>query len=42
MSAKLLSLNQSKTEFLLIGLHQQLSKDFHPTLFMPSNIDIAD
>jgi len=37
MSANLLSLNQSKTEFLLIGLPQQLSKVSDPTLFMPSN-----
>jgi len=36
MSANLLSLNQSKTEFLLIGLPQQLSKVSDPTLSMPS------
>jgi len=38
MSASLLSLNQSKTEFLLIGLLQQLSKVSDPTLSMPSNV----
>jgi len=41
MSAKLLSLNQSKTEFLLIGLLHQLSKVSDPTLFMPSNVTIT-
>jgi hypothetical protein len=33
----LLSLNQSKTEFLLIGLPAQLPKISNPSLFMPSN-----
>ena len=37
MSANLLSLDQSKTEFLLIGLPKQLSKVSDPTLLMPSN-----
>ena len=41
MSANLLSLNQSKTEFLLIGLPQQLSKVSDPTLVMPSNVNIT-
>jgi hypothetical protein len=41
MTANLLSLNQSKTEFLLIGLPQQLSKVSDPTLLMPSNITIS-
>jgi len=40
MSANLLSLNQSKTEFLLIGLLQQLSKVYDPTLYMPSKVTI--
>jgi len=40
MSANLLSLNQSKTEFLLIGLPNQLSKVSDATLHMPSNITI--
>jgi len=40
-SANLLSLNQSKTEFLLIGLPQQLSKVSDPTLCMPSNVTIT-
>ena len=41
MSANLLSLNQSKTEFLLIGLPKQLSKVSDPTLLMPSNVTIT-
>ena len=41
MSANLLSLNQSKTEFLLIGLPKQLSKVSDPTLLMPSNVAIT-
>ena len=40
MSANLLSLNQSKTEFLLIGLPKQLSKISDPALIMPSNVTI--
>ena len=40
MSSNLLSLNQSKTEFLLIGLPAQLSKISDPTLLMPSNVII--
>ena len=41
LSANLFSLNQSNTEFLLIGLPKQLSKISHPTLFMPSNVTIT-
>jgi len=41
MSANLLSLNQSKTEFLVIGLPQQLSKLSNPSLSMPSNSSIT-
>ena len=41
MSANLLSLNQSKTEFLLIGLPKQISKISDPTLLMPSNVSIT-
>jgi hypothetical protein len=41
MSANLLSLNQSKTEFLLIGLPKQLPKISDPTLLMPSNVTIT-
>jgi len=40
MSANLLSLNQSKTEFLLIGLPAQLSKVSDPSLLLPSNVII--
>jgi len=41
MSANLLSLNQSKTEFLLIGLPAQISKISDPSLRMPSNVTIT-
>ncbi len=41
MSANLLSLNQSKTEFLLIGLPKQLSKISNPSLLMPANVAIT-
>ena len=41
MSSNLLSLNQAKTEFLLIGLSAQLSKIADPTLLMPSNVAIV-
>ena len=41
MSSNLLSLNQTKTEFLLIGLPAQLSKIPNPTLLMPSNVTIT-
>jgi len=41
MSANFLSLNQSKTEFLLIGLPGQLSKISNPSLLMPSNVIIT-
>jgi len=40
VSSNLLSLNQSKTEFLLIGLPAQLSKVSDPSLLMPSNVTI--
>jgi len=36
-----LSLNQSKTEFLLKGLPAQLSKVSDPSLLMPSNVTIT-
>jgi len=35
------SLNQSKTEFLLIGLLAQLSKISDPSFLMPSNVTIT-
>ena len=35
MTANLLTLNPSKTEFMLIGLHQQLSKIHSPSLPLP-------
>jgi len=41
MSANLLSINQSKTEFLLIGLPKQLAKVSDPNLLMPSNVTIT-
>ena len=40
MSANLLALNQSKTEFLLFGLPKQLSKISNPVLNIDSNISI--
>jgi len=41
MSANLLSINQFKTEFLLIGLPAQLSKIYDPSLLLPSNVTIT-
>ena len=41
MSANLLSLNQSQTEFLLIGLPAQLPKIPDPSLLVPSNAIIT-
>jgi len=41
MSSNLLSLNQSKMEFLPIGLPAQLPKISDPSLLMPSNAIIA-
>jgi hypothetical protein len=41
MSSNLFSLNQAKTEFLIIGLSAQLSKIADPTLLMPSNVAIV-
>ena len=37
MTANLLSLNPSKTEFMLIGVPQQISKLSNPSLSLPSN-----
>jgi len=41
MSADLLSLSQSKTEFLLIGLPKMLSKVSDAALLMPSNVNYS-
>jgi len=41
MSANWLSLNQSKTEFLLIGLPEQLAIVSYPNRLMPSNVTIT-
>jgi len=41
MSANLLSINQSKTEFLLVILPAQLSIISAPSLLMPSNVSIS-
>ena len=41
MTANLLSLNPSKTEFMLIGLPQQISKISNPSLSLPSNHPIT-
>jgi hypothetical protein len=41
MSANFLSLNPSKTEFLVIGLPQQLSKLNSPTIHLPNNVTLS-
>ena len=41
MTANLLSLNPSKTKFMLIGLPQQISKISNPSLSLPSNHPIT-
>ena len=41
MTANLLSLNPSKTELMLIGLPQQISKNSNPSLSLPSNHPIT-
>ena len=41
MPANILSLNQFKTEFLLIGLPAQLPQNSYPCLLMPSNAIIT-
>ena len=38
MSSNFLSLNPSNTEFLIIGLPQQLSKLSNPTIHLPNNV----
>ena len=40
MSSNFLSLNPSKTEFLLVGLHQQLSKLSNPIIHLPNNVTL--
>ena len=41
MTANLLSLNPTKTEFMLIGLPQQITKISNPSLSLPSNHPIT-
>ena len=41
MSANFLSLNPSKTEFLIIGLPQQLSELNSPTIHLPNTINLS-
>jgi len=41
MSSNFLSLNPSKTEFLIIGLPQQLSKLVNPTIHLPDNVTLT-
>ena len=41
MSSNFLSLNPSKTEFLLIGLPQQLSKLSNPIIHLPNNVTLS-
>ena len=41
MSSNFLSLNPSKTEFLIIGLPQQLSKLRSPTIHLPNDVTLT-
>jgi hypothetical protein len=41
MSSNFLSLNPSKTEFLIIGLWQQLAKLNHPTICLPNSVTLC-
>ena len=41
MSSNFLSLNPSKTEFLLVGLPQQLSKLSNPIIHLPNNVTLS-
>ena len=41
MSSNFLSLNPSKTEFLIIGLSQQLSKLNSPIIHLPNNVTLS-
>jgi len=41
MSSNFLSLNPSKTEFLIFGLPQQLSKLNNPTIYIPNNVILS-
>jgi hypothetical protein len=41
MSSSFLSLNPSKTEFLIIGLPDQLEKLNHPTIRLPNDVILS-
>jgi hypothetical protein len=41
MSSTFLSLNPSKTELLLVGLPQQLSKCSNPVIHQPNNVTLS-
>jgi Reverse transcriptase (RNA-dependent DNA polymerase) len=41
MSSNFLSLNLSKTEFLLVGLPRQLSKLSNPIIHLPNNVTLS-
>jgi hypothetical protein len=41
MSSNFLSLNPSKTEFLLVGLPRQLSKLSNPIIHLPNNVTLS-
>jgi hypothetical protein len=41
MSFNFLSFNTSKTEFLIIGLLQQLAKLSHPTISLPNSLTLS-
>jgi len=40
MSSNFLSLNPSKTEFLIFGLQQQLFELNNPTFYLPNNVTL--
>jgi hypothetical protein len=41
MSSNFLSLNPSRTEFLLVGLPRQLSKLSNPIIHLPNNVSLS-
>jgi len=41
MTSNFLSLNPSKSEFLILGLPQQLSKLNSPTIYLPNNVILS-
>jgi len=41
MSSSFLSLNSSKTKFLIFGVSQELSKLNNPTIYLPNNVILS-